>query len=178
MNQCVQKLNRERQTEHGKSQFEALVRSCCIPRVSKTKGHAEGTLERFKARLVACGNEQAFGVDYTMTISVMMEITTVEVMLALARAYGVPARHGDVPNAFVKADKEEGLDIAFHVPQGIEFDEDELNILNTSDKSKVALKLLKSNNGLSKQNDCRHNCWILHSVSFGLHNDTQIAVYT
>lgn len=87
--------------------------------VFKTKRHADGTLERFKARIVACGNEQAYGVDYTTTFSAVMEMTTVKVVLALARVWGVPARHGDVPNAYVKADKEEDLEIALHVPQGM-----------------------------------------------------------
>ncbi|GMF23609.1 unnamed protein product [Phytophthora fragariaefolia] len=41
--------------------------------VFKTKKHTDGTLERFKARLVACGNEQEYGVDYVDTFSAALE---------------------------------------------------------------------------------------------------------
>uniref|UniRef100_A0AAV1T1T5 Reverse transcriptase Ty1/copia-type domain-containing protein n=1 Tax=Peronospora matthiolae TaxID=2874970 RepID=A0AAV1T1T5_9STRA len=40
-----------------------------------------------------------------------MKIEHVKVILVLALRWGVPARHGDIPNAYVKADKEEHLDI-------------------------------------------------------------------
>nr|CCA18034.1 hypothetical protein ALNC14_041770 [Albugo laibachii Nc14] len=82
----------------------------------------DGTLERFKARLVACGNEKAYGEDYTLTFSAVMDMTTEKVVLDLARVWGVPARYGDVPNAYVKVEKEEDLEIVLQVPQGMEFD--------------------------------------------------------
>ncbi|KAE9355142.1 hypothetical protein PF008_g4212 [Phytophthora fragariae] len=37
--------------------------------VFKTKLDAEGLIERLKARLVACGNEQTFGVNYSVTFA-------------------------------------------------------------------------------------------------------------
>lgn len=40
-----------------------------------------------------------------------MELSTVKVVLVLARKWGVPAMHGDNPDAYVKADKEENLEI-------------------------------------------------------------------
>nr|CCA18045.1 hypothetical protein ALNC14_041880 [Albugo laibachii Nc14] len=87
----------------------------------------DGTLERFKARLVACGNEKAYGEDYTLTFSAVMDMTTEKVVLDLARVWGVPARYGDVPNAYVKVEKEEDLEIVLQVPQGMEFDAGESN---------------------------------------------------
>ena len=59
-------------------------------------------MERHKARLVDCGNEQVFGVDYALTFAAVMDMTPVKVILALAATWGVPAKHGDVPNAYVK----------------------------------------------------------------------------
>ena len=40
-----------------------------------------------------------------------MELVTVKVILVLSRRWNVPARRGDVPNAYVNADKEKDLDI-------------------------------------------------------------------
>ena len=40
-----------------------------------------------------------------------MAISTVKVVLALAATWGVTAKHGDIPNAYAKADKETHLDI-------------------------------------------------------------------
>uniref|UniRef100_A0AAV1U887 Integrase catalytic domain-containing protein n=1 Tax=Peronospora matthiolae TaxID=2874970 RepID=A0AAV1U887_9STRA len=76
-----------------------------------TKTDAQGDLEQLKARLVACGNEQVLGVDYTLTFAAVMDLSTVKVILALAATWGVPAKHGDIPNAYVEADKEPHLRI-------------------------------------------------------------------
>ena len=53
----------------------------------------------YKARMVACGNEQLFRVDYRLNFAAAMDLGTVKVMLVLSRRFNVPARHGDVPNA-------------------------------------------------------------------------------
>ena len=67
-----------------------------------TKTNAHGDLERLKPRLVAYGNEQFFGVGYLLTFAAVMDMSTVKVLLALAATWGVPAKHGDMPNAYVK----------------------------------------------------------------------------
>uniref|UniRef100_A0AAV1UNT6 Reverse transcriptase Ty1/copia-type domain-containing protein n=1 Tax=Peronospora matthiolae TaxID=2874970 RepID=A0AAV1UNT6_9STRA len=46
-----------------------------------------------------------------------MDVTTVKVILALAATWGVPAKHEDFPNAYVKAEKEQHLEILMHVPR-------------------------------------------------------------
>ncbi|KAE9301204.1 hypothetical protein PF008_g22824 [Phytophthora fragariae] len=48
--------------------------------VFKTKKHADGSVERYKGRLVACGNEQSYGVDYTDTFSAVLDVTTGKVI--------------------------------------------------------------------------------------------------
>ncbi|KAE9160886.1 hypothetical protein PF004_g31018 [Phytophthora fragariae] len=53
--------------------------------VYKTKIDAEGAIERLKARLVACGNEQEFGVDYSVTFSAVIEMSSVKLIFVLAR---------------------------------------------------------------------------------------------
>lgn len=55
--------------------------------VFKTKKLADGALKRFKVRLKACGNEQAYGVDYTLTFSSLMDLTAANVVVALARVW-------------------------------------------------------------------------------------------
>uniref|UniRef100_A0AAV1TE28 Reverse transcriptase Ty1/copia-type domain-containing protein n=1 Tax=Peronospora matthiolae TaxID=2874970 RepID=A0AAV1TE28_9STRA len=48
-----------------------------------------------------------------------MDMSTVKVLLALAATWGVPAKHGDIPNAYVKADKEPNLEVLLQVPQAM-----------------------------------------------------------
>ena len=57
--------------------------------VYKTKTDAGGAIKRFKARLVAYGNEKVYGVDYGLTFAAVMELSTVKVILVLALHWGV-----------------------------------------------------------------------------------------
>ena len=45
--------------------------------VYKNKTDANGDIERYEARLVVCGNEQVFGVDYTLASMAVMDLGTV-----------------------------------------------------------------------------------------------------
>ncbi|KAE9342371.1 hypothetical protein PR003_g9516, partial [Phytophthora rubi] len=74
--------------------------------VFKLKTHADGTIERYKARLVARGDEQEYGIDYTYTFSAVLDMESGKIILVVSRIWKVPARHGDVPSAYVKAKKE------------------------------------------------------------------------
>lgn len=118
--------------------------------VFKTKTDTNGEISRLKARLVACGNEQVFGVDYLMTFAAVMEISTVKVILALAITWGVPAKHGDIPNAYVKANKEEHLDIFLSVPVGMEISEETLRSFRVQSPKNLVLRLQKSLYGLKQ----------------------------
>ena len=59
--------------------------------VSKTKTDANENVERYKARLVAFGNEQIFKLDYTLTFAVVMKLGFVAVIL-VSRVGGM-SRH-------------------------------------------------------------------------------------
>ncbi|CAI5723653.1 unnamed protein product [Peronospora farinosa] len=112
--------------------------------VYKTKTDANGDIERYKARLVVCGNEQVFEVDYNLTFAAVMDLRTVKRILMLSRRWKVPARHGDVPNAYVKAEKEEHLDIYMKVPKGMTLDGEEIKGLESRSTNDLALLLKKS----------------------------------
>ena len=118
--------------------------------VYKTKHDADGNLERYKARLVACGNEQVFGRDYNVTFAAVMEMSRVKLILALARIWKVPTHHGDILNAYVKTDKEPELNIFLRIPQGTEVDHDTLRSFQVERKDELSLKLKQALYGLKQ----------------------------
>ncbi|KAE8950543.1 hypothetical protein PR001_g34117, partial [Phytophthora rubi] len=52
-----------------------------------------------------------------------------KIILVVSRIWKVPARHGDVPSAYVKAKKEAELVIMLVIPTGMEFTEEQLRAL-------------------------------------------------
>uniref|UniRef100_A0AAV1VGR1 Uncharacterized protein n=1 Tax=Peronospora matthiolae TaxID=2874970 RepID=A0AAV1VGR1_9STRA len=79
-----------------------------------------------------------------------MDMSMVKVLLALPATWGIPAKHGDIPNACVKADKESNLEIMQQVPQAMEVDKSTLNKLGASSHKELALNLRKSLCGLKQ----------------------------
>ena len=81
--------------------------------VYKTKLKADGTIEHYKAQLVARGNRQVFGEDYLIIFSTVMKINNLKVILVMSQICNVPARHGDVPSAYKRAKKEDEYEILY-----------------------------------------------------------------
>lgn len=89
---------------------------CEIPKGKKTIGckwvysikyHAVGYIGRYKARLVAQGYTQTYGIDYSKTFSLETKIDTIRVLFSIATNKVWPLHQFNVKNAFLHGEIEE-----------------------------------------------------------------------
>lgn len=69
--------------------------------VFKTKLNPDGSVNKYKARLVVKGYAQVFGVDYSETFAPVARLDTVRLLLALAAQNSWKVFHLDVKSAFL-----------------------------------------------------------------------------
>lgn len=89
-----------------------LPRGCKVIRckwILKKKLKADGTLDKFKARLVAQGNSQKQGVDYFDTYAPVTKIASIRILFALASIHKLVVHQMDVKTAFLNGDLHEEI---------------------------------------------------------------------
>lgn len=85
--------------------------------VFKVKRNADGSIERFKVRLVAKGFSQMPGMDFDETFAPVVKLTSIRVLCALAVRLKLHTHHLDVDTAFLNGHLEEEL--YMRLPHGI-----------------------------------------------------------
>ena len=75
----------------------------------KKKLRPNGTIERYKTRLVAKGYTQKEGEDFFDTYSPVAQLTIIRVLLSLATSYGLIVHQMDVKTAFLNGELEEEI---------------------------------------------------------------------
>ena len=83
----------------------------------KLKALSDGSLDKFKARLVARGFTQIKDIDYTDTFAPVAHMASVRVIMALICLLGMTMDHMDVSTAFLNGNLEE--EIYMSVPEGL-----------------------------------------------------------
>lgn len=114
------KLARSSLSAHAISQSGRIMR-CHF--VFTVKRNSDGSVEKFKARLVADGNTQKWGIDFDKVFSTVAKLSTLRLVLILAAAHDYNLSSVDIRQAYLQATLAEELYMM--VPQGLPDRDDE-----------------------------------------------------
>ena len=67
----------------------------------KIKHDVDGSIEKFKARFVACGLSQVEGVDYDETFAPVARFSSIKAVISVVAEMGWKIHHMDVKTAFL-----------------------------------------------------------------------------
>jgi len=84
--------------------------------IYKVKFNSVGDIEKYKARLIAKGVAQKYGIDYEKTFALVAKIPTVRIILALSIAQGWEVFQLDIKSAFLNGDLD--VEIFMNQPKG------------------------------------------------------------
>ena len=71
--------------------------------VFKIKRNSDGTIAKYKARLVARGFSQEHGIDYTETFEPIVKLSTIRIIMVLAAYNEYEVEQLDVATTFLSA---------------------------------------------------------------------------
>ncbi|KAK4386023.1 Retrovirus-related Pol polyprotein from transposon TNT 1-94 [Sesamum angolense] len=134
--------------------------------IFKKKMKVDGTIEKFKARLVIQGFRQRPGIDYSYIYAPVARISTIRLLIALASIHNLVIHQMDVKTTFLNGNLDE--EVYMKQPEGF---------IMPSNKHKVC-KLVKSLYGLKQASKQWHKNFDEVVLSSGYHlNQSDKCVY-
>lgn len=115
--------------------------------VYKVKRTSDGNIQKYKARLVACGYSQKFGIDYKETFSPVARLESIRIILSIAASENMEISHFDVQTAFLHGVLEEC--IYMQQPEGY-----------STNKNNEVCKLQRSLYGLKQASRVWNRCFV------------------
>ncbi|GJV11419.1 zinc finger, CCHC-type containing protein [Tanacetum coccineum] len=118
--------------------------------IFKRKLKVDGTIEKFKARLVIQGFKQKSGIDYFNTYALVARISTIRLLISMASIHNLIIHQMDVKTAFLNGDLEE--EVYMNQPQGFIMPSNE-NKFSMKDIEEVdvilAIRIKHESNGIA-----------------------------